>query len=1115
LETLEDRLTPSSTQFAVIGDYGSAGTGEASVANLVKSWNPDYIITLGDNNYPNGSAAGIDANIGQYYHAYIGNYTGSYGAGSATNRFFPALGNHDWQTTSGSPALPTPYLNYFTLPGNERYYTFTQGPVQFFCIDSGNGAHDGTDSPEPDGYSSTSVQGQWLKAQLAASTAQWKIVYFHHPAYSSGYFGDNTVMQWPFAQWGATAVMAGSDHDYERINVGGLTYFVNGIGGESYGAMTRTADPGSQVYYGNNYGAMKVTATDTQIQFQEIAVSGSIIDTYTIQATNAPPTVSVAATDATANEQNPSDTGTFTISRTGSTAAALTVNLAVGGTATNGADYTTIANTVTIPAGASSVNVTVTPINDGLSDGNETVTLTVAASTGYSIGSANTATVTIQDAASASTTLIPTGSVWKYLDNGSNQGTAWQATGFNDSAWKSGPAQLGYGDGDEATVVGYGPNANAKYITTYFRTAFTVNNAAAVSALNLRLIRDDGAVVYLNGTEVFRSNMPTGAINYTTLASSAVTGADESTFYPATVNPSLLVNGTNYLAVEIHQCAPDSSDISFDLGLDATVNVALPPAPSKPVLTAASDNGLANNDNYTSITTPTFTGTAPIGNTVRLYSDGLLVGTAVAANGAYMITSNTLTNGVHAITATDTDSSGNTSPASAALSVTIDTVSPTVSITAVSPNPTTTAVNQLSIVFSEFVSGLTVSSLKLSLNGGPNLLTSSQTLVTADGITWTLGNLAGLTTGIGSYALTLTASGSGVTDRAGNPLVTNAIASWQMQTASTATTPLTPLIIDNGAPGTATVGTWTLITGSGFRNDYLTGAAGTGTKTATWTFSNLTPGLYRVSANWLPASNRATNSPYTILQGTTVLGTVTINQQVAPAGFTDSGATWTDLGGPYQVTGATLTIQLTDKANGVVVADGMRIQRLSPETAAGIVPGPNPKVAPLTQAALDATVTAALNRWASWAAASGVTLVVPSFQATIADLPSGYLGVEGSNTIWIDRDAAGRGWFVDPTPNADSEFALSGPGGELLAAPGSPAYGKYDLLTAVMHELGHVMGMPDDGSVGSVMDETLTIGTRRLPSVSRPSGTTPFALNVGGLTLPNAITRPPWLADLS
>src|SRR5689334_17506279 len=86
----------ASARFAVIGDYGWVGQAALDVSNLVRSWNPDLIITVGDNNYDNGAASTIDPNIGQYYHDFIFPYTGSYGAGAPYNKFFPALGNHDW-----------------------------------------------------------------------------------------------------------------------------------------------------------------------------------------------------------------------------------------------------------------------------------------------------------------------------------------------------------------------------------------------------------------------------------------------------------------------------------------------------------------------------------------------------------------------------------------------------------------------------------------------------------------------------------------------------------------------------------------------------------------------------------------------------------------------------------------------------------------------------------------------------------------------------------------------------------------------------------------------------------------------------------------------------------
>jgi hypothetical protein len=183
-------------------------------------------------------------------------------------------------------------------------------------------------------------------------------------------------------------------------------------------------------------------------------------------------------------------------------------------------------------------------------------------------------------------TLIATGSVWKYLDNGSDQGSAWQAIGFNDSGWSSGPAELGYGDTadgrPEATVVSYGPNSAAKYITTYFRRAFAVSDPTSFTALNLRVMRDDGVVVYINGSEVFRNNMPAGPIGYLTPASTALGGVDEYTFVPAALDPGYLVFGNNVVAVEIHQNSGASSDISFDLELTGVQSYLAPHIVTQP-----------------------------------------------------------------------------------------------------------------------------------------------------------------------------------------------------------------------------------------------------------------------------------------------------------------------------------------------------------------------------------------------------------------------------------------------------------------------------------------------------------------------------------------------------
>jgi len=260
-----------SIRFAVIGDFGMGNQAEADVAALVHGWTPDFVITVGDDNYPSGAADTIDAHIGQYYHDFIFPYTGMYGAGASENRFFPTLGNHDWLTPGAKP-----YLAYFSLPGNGRYYDFTRGPVHFFALDS--------DENDPDGVGSRTVQAAWLKQALAASTSPWNIVYFHHAPYSSGTTHDSTNwMQWPFATWGAQAVLTGHEHNYERLLVDGIPYFVNGLGGGPIYTDFANILPESQFHYSANYGAMLVTASRTDVLFEFHDRTGKLVDQYKLQ----------------------------------------------------------------------------------------------------------------------------------------------------------------------------------------------------------------------------------------------------------------------------------------------------------------------------------------------------------------------------------------------------------------------------------------------------------------------------------------------------------------------------------------------------------------------------------------------------------------------------------------------------------------------------------------------------------------------------------------------------------------------------------------------------------------------------------------------------------------
>ncbi|MCF7731958.1 MAG: lamin tail domain-containing protein, partial [Akkermansiaceae bacterium] len=196
-----------------------------------------------------------------------------------------------------------------------------------------------------------------------------------------------------------------------------------------------------------------------------------------------------------------------------------------------------------------------------LSSGGESVVLTKAT---------DLATTTLVHAASPVPEAPATVAVWKYLADGSDQSTQWRARSFDDSGWSSGPGVLGYGDPWIETTVPYGSSASNKYITTYFRHTFQVADPATVANLALRLLVDDGAVVYLNGAEVVRQNLPAGEPNYRTLASLAIGGSDELDYSIYNISPTNLVAGDNVLAVEVHQVGANSSDQGFDVGLEAT-----------------------------------------------------------------------------------------------------------------------------------------------------------------------------------------------------------------------------------------------------------------------------------------------------------------------------------------------------------------------------------------------------------------------------------------------------------------------------------------------------------------------------------------------------------------
>ena len=257
-------------RFAVIGDFRGGDINAYKVSQLVKSWNPEFIVTTGDNFwYSQGS---IDFQIGQFYHEFIFPYNGSYGAGDTINRFFPSLGNHDIESTGLAD-----YLNYFTLPGNERYYDFVKGDIHFFIINS--------NASEPDGNTFNSVQAGWLENNLSNSNSKFNLVFLHHPPYSSGSHGNNISSQWPYRQWGASAVFLGHDHDYERLLIDSLPYVICGASGSPL-YCTFTNYPGTQKFYCSDFGALLAEKNNDSLNLYYYNINDSLIDSFTIAASS-------------------------------------------------------------------------------------------------------------------------------------------------------------------------------------------------------------------------------------------------------------------------------------------------------------------------------------------------------------------------------------------------------------------------------------------------------------------------------------------------------------------------------------------------------------------------------------------------------------------------------------------------------------------------------------------------------------------------------------------------------------------------------------------------------------------------------------------------------------
>ncbi len=304
-------IFPQIQKFAVIGDFGTndkCNTNESAVAQMVNNWNPAYIITLGDNIYYGKNNTTQNSCTPQHVNDYdstIKKYYGNYYTKNInTNRFYPCVGDHE---IAGELDLDPRqgyylryYLDFFVLPGNERYYTFQKGNIRFISLNSDfagrstftvPGVYGDTTVWEPGGIDSSSVQGQWCKSILDTSTAKWNIVYIHKTPYFS--FINSMLdmykrLRWPYKKWGADIVLGGDFHWYERVRVNNMTYIANGLGGGKFDPLfddtitNFVRIPQSKILYNDNYGAQLVEEYADSLVFKFITISGEIIDRYVL-----------------------------------------------------------------------------------------------------------------------------------------------------------------------------------------------------------------------------------------------------------------------------------------------------------------------------------------------------------------------------------------------------------------------------------------------------------------------------------------------------------------------------------------------------------------------------------------------------------------------------------------------------------------------------------------------------------------------------------------------------------------------------------------------------------------------------------------------------------------
>ncbi len=567
--------TKSKFRTWIVGDSGTGGSQQAKVRDAmlthVGAYRPQLYLHMGDMAYSDGTTAEFTSKFFAMYPTVLRNTV-----------IWPTLGNHEGHS-SDSGTQTGPYYTAYVLPkageagglpsGTEAYYSFDYANVHFIVLDS----HDSNRSP-------TGAMLTWAKNDIAATKQEWVVAYFHHPAYTKGSHDSDTEGQLrdmrenalPILEAGGVdLVLAGHSHIYER------SFLVDGAYETPTTAAGKLKDPGDgkvdgtgpyqkpagitarngAVYIVAGHGGTGVSGpgnhplmyfTEVQngscvldVQGNRLAVlnirhDGEVTDRFTMVKGEA---LVIASPDGGETLQ-PSQPHTI---RWASVGTIPNVNLEYS--IDNGQNWTSIASNVP-NSGAHVWAVPAVTTTQGL------VKVTASAKSavfdesnaGFNIGNVGPQVA------------IGFGDEWRYLEAGPDPSASFVDASFDDSSWKTGKAELGYGDGDETTLL---TDADPNIPTAYFRKKITLSGLVTDAAL--KVIHDDGVVVYVNGTEVLKKHVTT--TDYASYSGSS----QDNELSTAAVPTSAFVSGENTIAALVKQSSAGSSDLSFDLELSVTV----------------------------------------------------------------------------------------------------------------------------------------------------------------------------------------------------------------------------------------------------------------------------------------------------------------------------------------------------------------------------------------------------------------------------------------------------------------------------------------------------------------------------------------------------------------